>query len=118
MKEFFTNPTVVVPAINWMIAQFLKFGFKAMKGDVSFKYFYKSGDMPSVHTALVVSLLVAVAFAEGVGSSYFGIALVFSMIVIYDSQSVRRAVGEQVIIYQCRRVTDPAGEQKWAQAIL
>lgn len=95
MKDFFTNPTIVVPAITWMIAQFLKFGFKAMKGDVNFKYFYKSGDMPSVHTALVVSLLVAVAFAEGLGSAYFGIALVFSMIVIYDSQSVRRAVGEQ-----------------------
>ncbi len=95
MKDFFTNPTVVVPAISWMIAQFLKFGVKAMKGDVSFKYFYKSGDMPSVHTALVVSLLVAVAFVEGLGSTFFGIALAFSMIVIYDAQSVRRAVGEQ-----------------------
>ncbi len=95
MSDFFTNPTIVVPAITWMIAQFLKFGVKAMKGDVSVKYFYKSGNMPSVHTAIVTSLLVTVGFVEGVGSTFFGITLVLAMIVTYDALNVRRAVGEQ-----------------------
>ncbi len=95
MKELFSNPTVVVPAIAWLIAQFLKFGVKAMKGDVSLKYFIKSGNMPSVHTAIVMALLVSVAFVEGVDSTFFGIALVLAMIVIYDALGVRRAVGEQ-----------------------
>lgn len=95
MKEFFSNPTVIVPAIAWLIAQFLKFGVKAMKGDVNLKYFIKSGNMPSVHTAIVVALLVSVAFVEGVDSTFFGIALVLAMIVVYDAIGVRRAVGEQ-----------------------
>lgn len=95
MSDFFTNPTIVVPAITWMIAQFLKFGAKAMKGDVSVRYFYKSGNMPSVHTAVVTSLLVTVGFVEGAGSTFFGIALVLTMIVTYDALNVRRAVGEQ-----------------------
>lgn len=95
MPDLFTNPTIVVPAITWMIAQFLKFGVKAMKGDVSVRYFYKSGNMPSVHTAVVTSLLVTVGFVEGVGSTFFGIALVLTMIVTYDALNVRRAVGEQ-----------------------
>ncbi len=95
MSDFFTNPTIVVPAITWMVAQFLKFGVKAMKGDVSVKYFYKSGNMPSVHTAIVTSLLVTVGLVEGVGSTFFGITLVLAMIVTYDALNVRRAVGEQ-----------------------
>ncbi len=95
MKEFFSNPTVIVPAIAWLIAQFLKFGVKAMKGDVNLKYFVKSGNMPSVHTAIVVALVVSVGFIEGLGSTFFGIALVLAMIVIYDALGVRRAVGEQ-----------------------
>ncbi len=95
MKEFFSNPTVVVPAIAWLIAQFIKFGVKAMKGDVNLKYFVKSGNMPSVHTSIVVALVVTVAFVEGVSSTFFGTALVLAMIVIYDALGVRRAVGEQ-----------------------
>jgi len=95
MKEFFSNPTVIVPAITYLIAQFLKFGVKAMKGDVNLRYFVKSGNMPSVHTAIVVALVVAVGFVEGLESSFFGIALVLAMIVIYDALNVRRAVGEQ-----------------------
>lgn len=100
MKELFSNPTVIVPAIAWLIAQFLKFGVKAMKGDVSLKYFIKSGNMPSVHTAIVVSLLVSVAFVEGLDSTFFGIALVLAMIVVYDALGVRRAVGEQGTILE------------------
>lgn len=93
--ELFKNPTLVVPAVAWLIANFLKFGVKAMRGDVSVKYFYKSGDMPSVHTAIVSSLLVTVGFVEGVDSTFFGISLVLAMIVTYDALNVRRAVGEQ-----------------------
>lgn len=95
MKDIFTNPTVVVPAIVWMIAQFLKFAAKAMKGDVSLKYFVKSGNMPSVHTAVVIALVVSIAAVESFESSIFGVALIFAMIVIYDALNVRRAVGEQ-----------------------
>lgn len=95
MKEFFTNPIVLVPFIAFLISQFIKFGLQALKGDFNFKYLVKSGNMPSVHTAIVTALVTSVAFVEGVGSTVFGIALVFAMIVVYDALNVRRAVGEQ-----------------------
>ncbi len=95
MKELFSNPAVLVPAIAWLVAQFLKFGTKAIKGDVSARYFFRSGNMPSAHTAVVVALLVTVAFVEGTASTLFGIALVLAMVVVYDAVNVRRAVGEQ-----------------------
>jgi len=95
MKEFFTNPIVLVPFIAFLISQFIKFGLQALKGDFNFRYLVRSGNMPSVHTAIVTALAVAVAFVEGIDSTVFGIALVFAMIVIYDAMNVRRAVGEQ-----------------------
>lgn len=95
MKDFLTNPVIVVPFIAYLISQFIKFGLQALKGDFSLKYLVKSGNMPSVHTAIVASLVTAVGFVEGIDSTIFGITLVFSMIVAYDALNVRRAVGEQ-----------------------
>lgn len=93
--NIFSSPYIVVPFVAWFIAQATKFAIKASGGDVSWKYFYKSGNMPSSHTAIVTALLVVLAFLPGVESPEFGIGAVFSLIVIYDALNVRRAVGEQ-----------------------
>jgi acid phosphatase family membrane protein YuiD len=93
--SLFSSPYIVVPFVSWFIAQATKFGLKALRGDVNLKYMYKSGDMPSSHTAIVVALLVVLAFIDGIESAEFGIGAVFALIVIYDAFNVRRAVGEQ-----------------------
>lgn len=90
-----SSPYIVVPFICWLIAQSTKLALQAGRGDFSWKYLYKSGNMPSSHTAIVVALLVVLAFLSGVESPEFGIGAVFSLIVIYDAFGVRRAVGEQ-----------------------
>lgn len=90
-----TSPYIVVPFICWLIAQTTKLTLRASRGDFSWKYLYKSGNMPSSHTAIVVALLVVLGFLNGVESAEFGIGAVFSLIVIYDAFGVRRAVGEQ-----------------------
>lgn len=93
--NIFSSPYIVVPFVAWFIAQLLKFALKAVSGDFSFRYFYKSGEMPSSHTSIVIALLVVLGFIDGVESSVFGVASVFALIVVYDALNVRRAVGEQ-----------------------
>lgn len=93
--NIFSSPYIVVPLISWLIAQTTKLVLQASHGNFSWKYLYKSGNMPSSHTAIVIALLVVLGFLNGVESAEFGIGAVFSLIVIYDAFGVRRAVGEQ-----------------------
>ncbi|HEX9679208.1 MAG TPA: divergent PAP2 family protein [Candidatus Saccharimonadales bacterium] len=93
--SIFSSPYIVVPFVSWLIAQTTKLLLQASHGDFSWKYLYKSGNMPSSHTAIVIALLVVLAFLNGVESAEFGIGAVFSLIVVYDAFGVRRAVGEQ-----------------------
>jgi acid phosphatase family membrane protein YuiD len=83
--NIFSSPYIVVPFICWLIAQTTKLALRASRGDFSWKYLYKSGNMPSSHTTIVVALLVVLGFLNGVESAEFGIGAVFSLIVIYDA---------------------------------
>ena len=90
------SPYILIPASAWFVAQFAKYALIGLKSkSFDYKLLYKSGDMPSSHSALVISLLTTVGALEGVDSVYFGIAWVFAAVVIYDAVNVRRAVGEQ-----------------------
>jgi acid phosphatase family membrane protein YuiD len=91
------NPYIVVPFLTWAIAQFLKFSLAALRGDVNFKYLYGSGGMPSVHSAVVISLATTSLLVDGPHSSIFGLTVIFAGIVMYDSFGVRRSSGEQAI---------------------
>ncbi len=45
--------------------------------------------MPSVHSAIVVSLATAIALKYGVSSDYFALAMTFTVIIIYDAINIR-----------------------------
>jgi uncharacterized protein len=91
------NPYLEVPLIVWAVAQFIKFIVAAARGDISVKYLYGSGGMPSVHSAVVTSLAVTALLVAGFSSFEFGITAVFAAIVMYDSFGVRRSTGEQAV---------------------
>jgi len=59
---------------------------------------FRSGGMPSSHSAFVTSLLIIVFQKLGMASAEFAIAFVFASVVWYDAMSVRRAVGHQAEI--------------------
>ena len=88
---------LVAPLIAWGLAQTIKYLLQARKAssfrDLSF--LYKSGNMPSSHSALMISLLTTIGLEDGTASALFAIVAVLSLIVIYDAVNVRRAVGEQ-----------------------
>lgn len=56
------------------------------------------GGMPSSHSSSVTTLFFLTGFWFGFSTPYFGIALFYGLIVIYDAAGVRRAVGKQAKI--------------------
>lgn len=97
------NPIFLSALFSWIIAQFLKviiylIRFKPFSSrDVLYRFFWKTGGMPSSHSAAVTSLTTAVGIVEGFNSTVFILSLVFSLIVIRDALGVRRAAGSQAI---------------------
>lgn len=100
-QVLFDNPIFLSAFFSWIIAQFLKviihiIRFKAFSSrEILYRFIWKTGGMPSSHSAAVTSLTTAVGFIEGLGSTFFIIALVFSLVVIRDALGVRRAAGTQ-----------------------
>ncbi len=59
---------------------------------------FSTGGMPSSHSAAVTSLATAIGIVEGVSSSVFALACIFSVITMFDASGVRRQAGEQAIV--------------------
>ncbi|MBQ3436713.1 divergent PAP2 family protein [Candidatus Saccharibacteria bacterium] len=86
-------------SLGWLIAQTIKLitGLIKQKGKMSFSdvryYMFKSGGMPSGHTASFVALDTALALMYGI-EPVFVVAVCATAIFIYDAVNVRYAVGE------------------------
>jgi hypothetical protein len=50
--------------------------------------------MPSVHSAVAVSLTTAMAIKHGIHDDIFAISLAFTMIIIYDAINIRFEAGQ------------------------
>ena len=89
--------------LAWFVAQIWKIIGGWIKGGagkkVSFEeligYCFRSGGMPSGHTASLTALVTYLGCTEGLGSGIFALAVGIWLIVIYDAIHVRYAVGEQ-----------------------
>ena len=87
---------LIVPLVAWFVAQTLKALLELRKPSAQRKReFFRSGNMPSVHSSLVASLLTVLAVRQGPDSPIFAVAAVMAAIVLYDAVNVRRSVGEQ-----------------------
>ena len=90
------NFIINVGVTSWFTAQLLKLIFTLiLSGKLKLERLLGSGGMPSSHSALVCSVVVAMARKVGVTSPLFGLAFCFAAVVIYDAMGVRRAAGEQ-----------------------
>ena len=87
----------LLPAlVAWAIAQALKLLLTSVRHRrLNLRALADTGGMPSSHSAIVMGLTTAVGRYDGLGSSTFAIALIFSIVVMYDAQGVRRAAGRQ-----------------------
>lgn len=90
------NPILTVSLTAWLVAQISKTIINCLlmkKFDA--ERLWGAGGMPSSHSALVCSMLVATGKEMGTRSPLFAIAFVVAAIVMYDAMGVRRAAGEQ-----------------------
>lgn len=90
----------LIPAlVGWAIAQVTKLILAAVvEHRLDLRVLAQTGGMPSSHAAIVSGLTAAVGRIDGVRSATFAIALIFSFVVMYDAQSVRRAAGRQAAV--------------------
>ncbi|PSO43327.1 hypothetical protein BRC19_01075 [Candidatus Saccharibacteria bacterium QS_5_54_17] len=88
---------LAIAIATWFGAHALKFSIQAFRGRPDFRWFYYSGGMPSGHAAVVTAVTTGVLMLEGFDSLLFGVAAVFSVIIIFDALGVRRSNGEQAI---------------------
>lgn len=90
----------LIPALlAWAIAQVTKVVLTSVaQRSLNLRVLAETGGMPSSHAAIVMGLTAAVGRMNGVGSASFAIALIFSVVVMYDAQGVRRAAGRQAAV--------------------
>ncbi len=85
--------------IAWFIAQSIKVLVGVVKEKrFNFKWFVGTGGMPSSHAAAVSAMATSVGLHNGFDSPLFAIALLFTVVVLFDAQGVRRASGQQAEI--------------------
>lgn len=96
------SPYLLVIIASWLVAQGAKYMVVALKSKSirHFRQLYLSGNMPSAHSATIVSVATLIGFREGFDSAIFGLAITMAGIVMYDAIMVRRSVGEQGLAIQ------------------
>lgn len=88
---------IIAVVAGWLVSHCAKFVIQSIRAKrrVSWRVFFRSGGMPSSHSATVMALLTVVALVDGVESGLFGLAALFAGIVMFDAMKVRRSSGEQ-----------------------
>ena len=96
LRTLTSNYIVNVGLISWFSAQVLKTLFTwIFTKKIDLERMVGAGGMPSSHSALTSSIVIAMADKMGFSSPEFGLALAFAAVVMYDAMGVRRAAGEQ-----------------------
>ncbi len=92
---FLKHPIFIVAFISWFLAQFLKI----FTGDkIRLKDFFAAGGMPSSHSSSTMGVTVACGIMLGFDHPIFIVALVFSLVVMYDATNVRLESGKHAEI--------------------
>lgn len=88
------NPVLIGGAVAWAAAQIIKVIINLVKGNgfIS-ERFIGSGGMPSAHTATVCAASASTLRVCGANSPVFALAVLLTIIVIYDAMNVRYQVG-------------------------
>ncbi|MCH5290950.1 MAG: divergent PAP2 family protein [Treponema sp.] len=101
LQQLLTNPVLLACIFSWFSAQLVKTLIKLFSGKVHgiaelFELLlWRTGSMPSSHSALVSSLCTTVGFHSGFDSDVFILSLGFFLVTVRDAVGVRRANGLQ-----------------------
>ena len=89
-------PALIAAFASMAAAQLLKpLWVLATQRRLDWRPVFETGGMPSSHTSLVTTLTMVIGHQEGVGSSMFAVALVFSGYFVFEATGLRQEVGHQ-----------------------
>jgi acid phosphatase family membrane protein YuiD len=101
IRVFLENPIFLSAIWSWFFAQLVKTVIYLLRSrkkslrDTFETLIWRTGGMPSSHSALVASMAVSVALNDGIDSNLFIVTLMLAVIIIRDSLGVRRSSGNQ-----------------------
>ena len=101
MKGLIENPVFLSIISSLFFAQFLKTIIYLLKSRIKSPrdtleiMIWRTGGMPSSHSAMVSAMAASIAFVEGIDTNLFVIAMMFALIIIRDALGVRRSSGIQ-----------------------
>ena len=101
IKNFLLNPVLLSCITSWFTAQFLKTVINVLYGKIHTVFelieslIWKTGGLPSSHSALVCSLCTSIGFKNGLNSDIFILSFIFLMVTVRDAVGVRRSNGIQ-----------------------
>ncbi len=85
---------IACPIVAFMLAQGTKVFIKSFKKKITYHDVFAYSDMPSGHTAVVVSLTTILALVHGITTPEFAVAFVFMAITITDAIGLRNYLGQ------------------------
>jgi acid phosphatase family membrane protein YuiD len=94
LDDLLSNKVLWTAMAAWFLAQFLKPFLEYLETRRwVWGLWFSTGGNPSSHSALIVSVMLAIGLFVGFGTPLFALALAIAMIVVYDAAGVRREAG-------------------------
>ena len=101
LKRLIENPVFLSVISSLFFAQLLKTIIFILRAKIKDPrdtleiLIWRTGGMPSSHSAMVSAMAASIAFVDGIDSDLFVITMMFALIIIRDALGVRRSSGIQ-----------------------
>lgn len=94
-----SNIPLITGGVAFLLSQTFKIIYYFIKEkEFNFYHFFEAAGMPSTHSAMSTAMTLMIGLTEGFMSSLFAVAVVFTIIVMYDAMGVRFAAGQQAVV--------------------
>lgn len=85
---------LLTPIFAFIAAQGMKVFLRSLKRKVTWRDLFSYSDMPSGHTAVVISMMTILGLKLGIDSPIFAATFVYAIIVITDAVGLRNYLGQ------------------------
>jgi acid phosphatase family membrane protein YuiD len=119
LQGLFDNTIFISALTSWFLAQLIKASIQLIKrsgqkqrgAEIIETLAWRTGGMPSSHSALVAAMATAAGFKDGIQSDIFVVCFFLALIVMRDALGVRRSSGLQAraLNHLGRRLAEKGG---------
>lgn len=98
-------PYFIIPLAVGLIVQWLKIVIDFIKDKtIKLDYLWRSWGFPSVHWAIIGSIIALTGYKDGIDSSSFAISVAIGILIRYDAVNIRQEAGKHAqLLNQMRK---------------